>query len=199
MLLFKRFFSTEKKERKTVITYQHSKPKKDIGQKKRRMASQMFQIFAFMLLTLLPFLVFSETSAHFYHNYDDISVTLETSPGLKTLKHHRMRHGHGHREDGMEITRRYARLTFIAAGQFQKVRLFCIKKSFLWMHKNDLAFWKFRLQILLFTRQTVTTGTNMSWPVKRSADLEGDIILGESFTYTVQSELMTTCLQQPLL
>ncbi len=90
----------------------------------------MFKIFAFMLFTLLPFLVFSETSAHFYHNYDDISVTLETSPGLKTLKHHRMRHGHGHREDGMEITRRYARLTFFAARKFQKVRLFCITKTF---------------------------------------------------------------------
>ncbi len=156
------------------------------------MASPMFQIFAFMFLILLPVLVFSETSAHFYHNYDDISVTLETSPGLKMLKHHRMRHGHGHREDGMEITRRYARLTFFVARQFQKVRLFCITKALFVDAQNNLAFWKFRLQILFFTRQTVTTGTNMSWPVKRSADLEGDIILGKNFTYTVQSELVTT-------
>jgi hypothetical protein len=30
-----------------------------------------------------------------------------------------------------------------------------------------------------FARQTVAPAANLSWPMKRSADIEGDVILGE--------------------
>jgi hypothetical protein len=85
----------------------------------------------------------------------------------KISPRHRLRHSRGFLDVGLQMTPNDAKRLNMMQNDAKRLE----------MMQNDAK----RLEMTRrYARQTVTAAaSNMSWPIKRSADLEGDIILGE--------------------
>jgi hypothetical protein len=85
----------------------------------------------------------------------------------KISPRHRLRHSRGFLDVGLQMTPNDAKRLELTRNDANRIE----------MLQNDAK----RLEMTRrYARQTVTAAaSNMSWPIKRSADLEGDIILGK--------------------